>query len=199
MKYLDFNNKISEPIFSLQDLRIIGLNILPVQLSQWIRKGYLLKVKKGLYVFANRKNHLEMETISHYLFEPSYVSLERALSIYGLIPEIVYNVTAVTTKKTNTFKNEFGIFIFRNLKKELFFGYEKIQEGANVYLLANPEKALLDYLYLNSAKINNRDDISELRLNEFELQELDRKKIETYLKIFKSKKLERLCALIFAK
>ncbi len=199
MRYLDFYNQISEPIFSLQDLRIAGINILPVQLSQWVTAGYLIKVKNGVYIFSEKKDQLAMETISHYLFEPSYISLERALSIHGLIPEIVYNTTAVTTKKTVTFKNAFGIFIFRSLKKELFFGYTKIRDGFNIYFLAEPEKALLDYLYLNSAKINNSDDVSELRLNEFELKKLDRKKISTYLTIFKSKKLERICALIFTK
>jgi len=199
MKYLDFFNKIQEPIFSLQDLRIAGIDIFPAQLSQWVKKGYLIKVKNGVYVFSERKNQLATETISHYLFEPSYVSLERALSTYGLIPEIVYNITAVSTKKTVTFKNVFGTFIFRSLKKSLFFGYNKIRDGANVYFLADPEKALLDYLYLNSAKINTQDDINELRLNEFELKKLDRKKIDAYLIMFNSKKLERICALIFVK
>ncbi len=197
MKYLDFYSKIKEPIFFLQDLRIAGIDILPVQLSQWVKSGYLIKAKNGVYVFSEKKDQLIMETISHYLFEPSYISLERALSIHGIIPEIVYNTTSVTTRKTATFKNIFGVFIFRNLKKELFFGYNKIRDGFNIYFLAEPEKALLDYLYLNSAKINNQDDINELRLNEFGLKELDKNKIDAYLKIFKNKKLERICALIF--
>lgn len=198
MKYIDFYNKIKEPVFSVQDLRVAGLQILPVQLSQWVRQGYLLKLKNGVYVFAERREQLSVETISHYLYEPSYVSLDRALSIHGLIPEIVYNVTAITSRKTATIKNDFGLFIYRSIKPELFFGYQKNTDGANIYLLAEPEKALLDYLYLNSARISTRGDIDELRLNEFELRELNQEKIKTYLQIFKSKKLERLCAWIFA-
>ena len=197
MKYLNFYNHIKEPIFSLQDLRIAGLAILPVQLSQWVSMNYLIKVKNGIYVFSEKKDQLVMETISHYLFEPSYISLERALSIHWLIPEIVYNITSITTRKTNTFENSFGVFIFRHLKKELFFGYDKIHDGFNIYFLADPEKSLLDYLYLNSAKINNSDDVSELRLNEFELKNLNQKKIKAYLKIFNSKKLEKIYSLIF--
>lgn len=125
------------------------------------------------------------------------MSLERALSRYGLIPEIVYNCTSVTSKKTTTIKNSFGVFIFRSLKKELFFGYDKINDNGQVYFLAEPEKALLDYLYLNSAKINNKDDVEELRLNDASLKELDGQKIKEYLKIFNSRKLEKILTLIY--
>jgi len=181
----------------LQDLRIAGTEVSSVQLSQWAKNNYLIKIKNGVYVFTERKDQLSLETISHFLFEPSYISLERALSKHGLIPEIVYNCTAISARKTKTIKNIFGVFIFRSIRQDLFFGYDKIKENNNVYFLAEPEKALLDYLYLNSSKINNKDDVSELRLNEAILRELDRKKIDKYLKLFNSKKLERICALIF--
>jgi predicted transcriptional regulator of viral defense system len=198
MKYLDFINTFKEPAFNLQDLRVAGLGISSVQLSQWTKKKYLLKIKNGAYVFTERKNQLNMEAISRLVFEPSYISLERALSKHRLIPEIVYNCTSVTTKKTTTIKNSFGIFIFRNIKKKLFFGYDKIKENGSVYFLAEPEKALLDYLYLNSYKINNQDDVSELRLNEFGLKELNQNKINEYLKIFNSKKLQQIVNLVFS-
>jgi predicted transcriptional regulator of viral defense system len=197
MKYIDFFNTFKEPIFTLQDLKIFGIELSSVQLSQWTKNNYLIKLKNGVYVFNERKNRLSMETISAYLYEPSYISLERALSRHGLIPEIIYNCTAVTTRKTMTITNDFGVFIYRSIRKDLFFGYNKINEKANFYLLAEPEKALLDYLYLNSSKINNPDDISELRLNEVVLNELDKKKINEYLKIFKNKKLKRACSLVF--
>lgn len=197
MKYIDFINSFKEPIFTLQDLKICGIEVSSVQLSQWTKNRYLIKLKNGVYVFSERKDLLSMEAISHSLFEPSYISLERALSRHGLIPEIVYNCTALTTRKTKTIKNDFGVFIFRNIKKDLFFGYNTIHEEGGVYFLAEPEKALLDYLYLNSAKINNQDDIMELRLNESGLAEMSREKLQAYLKIYNSKKLSRIYALIF--
>jgi predicted transcriptional regulator of viral defense system len=197
MKYIDFINTFKEPIFTLQDLKIAGVDISSVQLSQWSKSNYLIKIKNGVYVFSERKDKLSMEAISHLLFDPSYISLERALSKHGVIPEIIYNCTAITTRKTMTIKNDFGVFIYRNIKKDLFFGYNKINENGNVYLLAEPEKAILDYLYLNSSKINNKDDIAELRFNDSVLNELNKKKIKDYLKIFNSKKLEQIFALIF--
>ena len=197
MKFIDFIDTYREPIFTLQDLEILGLKISTVQLSQWSKKGYLIKIRNGVYVFSERKNSLSLETLSHFIYEPSYISLERALFQYGLIPEMVYGSTAITTRKTATFENAFGVFVFRNIKKELFFGYTKIAEGNNVYFLAEKEKALLDYLYLNSSKINNLDDINELRLNETVLKEFEQKKLGDYGKIFDSKKLDKICKLIF--
>lgn len=199
MKYIDFFNTFKESIFTLQDLKIAGIDVSSVQLSQWSKNNYLIKIKNGVYVFSERKDQLSMESISHLLFEPSYISLERALSKHGLTPEIVYNCTAITTRKTISIENDFGIFIYRSIRKDLFFGYDKISENDNIYLLAEPEKALLDYLYLNSSKINNKDDVLELRLNETGLKELNGKRMNEYLKLFKSKKLERICALIFNK
>lgn len=197
MKYIDFINKYLKPIFTAQDLRIAGIDILPVQMSKWVKKKYLIKLKKGVYAFRARKNELMPETISHYMYEPSYISLERALATYGIIPEMVYNTTAVTVHKTLNIQNELGIFIYRKIKKELFFGYNRMQAGNNFYLIAEPEKALLDYMYLNSAQINNQDDIKELRLNEFNLQVLDMEKFKKYLHIFNSKKLNKIYKLIF--
>ncbi len=199
MKYIEFFNRLDRPIFNLHDLSIQGLDILPVQLSQWTKQGYLVKLRNGLYIFASRKNEVIPETIAHYLREPSYISCESALFIHGLIPEIVYNPTSVTTKKTITFQNELGLFIYYSIKKDLFFGYTKINKGHNIYLLADLEKALLDYLYLNSARIEDEDDIEELRFNPFTLEEIDKTKIVAYLKIFDSRKLERICGLIFGK
>ncbi len=197
MKYIDLINKFKEPIFNLQDLKIAGFNVSSVQLSQWTKNNYLIKLKNGVYVFTERKHQLSMEAISNYLYSPSYISLERALARYGIIPEIVYNCTAITSRKTQTIKNYFGVFIFRSIKKKLFFAYNKIKENDNVYFIAEPEKALLDYLYLNLAKIQNSDDLRELRLNETVLIDLNLDKINNYLKIYNNKKLSLILALIY--
>lgn len=199
MKYLEIITKIKQPIFSLHDLKLANIDVFPYQISKWTKDKNLIKIRNGLYAIAEQKNLLNPEIISHLLYAPSYVSLDRALSKYGLIPEMVYNSTAVTTRQTKTFQNEFGSFIYRSIKKELFFGFKKIKEAGGVYLLAEPEKALLDYFYLNSAQINNADDVSELRLNEAGLKGLNKKRFKKYLKAFASKKLEQICEMVFLK
>lgn len=196
MKYIDLISKITDPIFSIQDLVLMGIKIYPYQLSAWSRKKYIQKLKNGLYVISERAKNLKTETIAFNLYQPSYVSLEWALFKYGLIPEVVFNPTSVTVKTTRTFKNNFGLFSYRHLKKELFFGYRKISENGQIYLIAEPEKALFDYLYLNSPKIKTPEDIEELRFNEVEIEKLDKTKLQKYAEIANNKNLQKLISKI---
>jgi len=183
MKYIDLINKIKDPIFSLQDLRLLHLKIYPYQLSQWTQKKYLIKLKNGLYLIKDRQNEVNPEIIAFYIYQPSYISLEWALSKYGIIPEMVYSPTSVTTKTTRFFKNKITGFIYRHIKKDLFFGFKKVQVNKQIYLIAEAEKAILDYIYLNKNKIKNNDDVVELRWNKFEFNKLDNQKINEFLKL----------------
>lgn len=180
MKYIQLLNNLSSPIFTLQDLRVQGIKVYPYQLSQWREQGYLRKLKNGIYLIDSRKKEVTKEHIAFRLYQPSYLSLEWALSVHGLIPEVVYQCVSVTAKSTREFSNDMGLFVYRHVKKELFFGYRKEERNGSVYLIAEPEKALLDYIYLNSVKIKDKKDVEELRLNPEVLEELDRKKLEKY-------------------
>lgn len=196
MKYIDFKNKINLSTFSSQDIRTLGFKVYPHQLTEWTEKGYLFKLKRGIFAFSDRREQLSPEYISFLVYQPSYISLEWALSYHGLIPEMVYTVTAVTSKTTRTFENEVGLFSYRHMKRDLFFGYERMETKEGIFLLAEPEKALLDYLYLNLPKINDENDLDAIRLNPFELKRLDKKKLKNYAAVFQNKKIESLLKLI---
>lgn len=83
------------------------------------------------------------------MVSPSYYSLESVLSWSGIIPEGAAVYTLITSKKTQQYRTRFGTFSYRHLPPPLFFGVEQRKDGA---WIAAPEKALLDYLYLNSKK-----------------------------------------------
>jgi hypothetical protein len=118
--------------------------------------------------------------------------MESALSAYGFIPEMVYAYISVSPKINRTFDNYFGHFIYRHIKKELFWGYKAVQTQYGLYLEAEPEKALLDYLYLTLANINCQEDIESLRLKRDQLkQHLNYDKYRKYLSAFNIKKLEK--------
>jgi len=192
MKYIELLKKIKEPIFSIQDLKISGISILPYQISKLNKDGYLKKVRNGLYVYADKKELISQENLAFKIYSPSYISLEWALHHYGLIPEIVYNVTSISTKTTRKFKNDFGIFIYKNIKKDLFWGYKKEEKNGLIYLIALPEKALLDYIYFNLSKIKKDTDIEELRLNHDLIKKLDIQKLKEYMTLFKNKKINNI-------
>ncbi len=192
MKYLELSRCIKTPIFSLNDLKLEKLKVFPYQLSNWVKKGYIVKLKNGLYAFSDRSTELLNEHIAFSLYQPSYISLEWALSEYGLIPEMVYNITSITTKAPRTFKNKFGSFIYRSIKKELFFGYKKMQKNNQVYLIASPEKAFCDFLYLNSGNIKDKKDFDSFRFNEDMLKKLNKQEVEKICKIINYQELIKI-------
>lgn len=192
MKYNDLALLIKTPVFSKNDLSLSGKKIHDYQLTLWSKKGYLVKLKNGIYAFAKDHEKIKGEEIASVLYQPSYLSLESALSFYGFIPEMVYAYVSVTGKTTRTFNNKFGHFIYRHIKSELFWGYREIKTDNGRYLMAEPEKAVLDYLYLNLANINNQSDFESIRFNYDQLGEtLSKEKFIKYLQAFGIKKLQR--------
>lgn len=183
MKYLDLIKKIKEPVFSIHDLNMKGLGFYSSQLSSWASKGLLIKLKNGIYLIADRKNEISNEYIASKIYQPSYISLEWVLSRIGLIPEMVYNVTSITSRTSRNYKNALGAFIYKHVKKEFFFDYSKIKKDGQVFFVATPEKALLDFLYLNSSKIKTKEDVEELRFNNDVLKKMNKTKIKKINKI----------------
>lgn len=183
MKYTDFRKKIKMPLFSTQDIKFLGVRVFGYQLTLWQKRGYITKIKNGLYAFSETIGQIVPEELAGRLYGPSYISLEKALSFYGLIPEMVYSVTSVTPKTTREFKNKSGHFKYRNIKPDLFFGYKQKQGKIFPYLLAEPEKALLDLIYFN--RLKTRDDLSGLRINWKNFKGLIKKqKIKKYMNAF---------------
>lgn len=121
------------------------------QLARWVKAGKVIRLKRGLYTFPENKCKVpfSLRWLANTLYSPSYLSLEFVLSYYDLIPERVPLLTSITPLKTKVFQNPMGHFVYRNLKKSLFFGFEEIpDEFGHSILMANPEKALLDFIYL---------------------------------------------------
>lgn len=183
---------IKSPIFSVNDLALSGHNVFDYQISLWAKKGHLIRLKNGLYAFSRDREKLRGEGIAFLLCQPSYLSLETALAWYGFIPEIVYAYISITARTTRSFENACGRFIYRHVKSELFWGYVQMKTDHGPYLLAEPEKALLDYFYLNLSRIRSEEDFENIRLNQEEMEKtLNKEKLFKYLEVFGVKKMEQ--------
>ena len=195
MKYQDLVSSINAPFFSKNDILLAGAKVYDYQLTRWSQKGYIIKLKNGIYAFSKDYERINANEVASLIYQPSYLSLESALSFYGFIPEIVYASVSVTGKTNRKFTNKFGNFIYRHIKSELFWGYREVKTESWWYLIAEPEKAVLDYLYLNLAKINNSTDFENVRFNYDMLEKtLDKEKFIRYLQAFGIKKMERWAA-----
>lgn len=193
MKYLELKQKLSEyTIFSIADIRKLDANFYHPRLYEWQQKGYIKKIIKGYYIFSDTEvNENTLFYIANRIYSPSYISLEIALSHYNIIPETIYSVTSVSTKRTYKFSTPIGEFSYRSLKPELFFGYEIVSENNKItYKIADPEKALLDYLYFNP-HYDTLKDYKELRINnEMFSENIKEEKLLSYVDRFKQNRLE---------
>lgn len=191
MNFLEFKRKLGNfYIFSLNDIIKIDSSFNRRRLYEWQRKGYLANIRKGYYFLSDLDiNESSLYLMANTIYNPSYVSLETALSRYGLIPETVYTITSVSTKKTQSFKTKVAIFDYKHIKASLYFGYDLIPYSGRRYLFANIEKCVLDYLYLHS-ELTDLDSFAAWRFNSSSfLEQADLNKFELYLKAFNSKAL----------
>ena len=199
MNFREFQENVKKmPLFSsnVADIFSASPKVIRNQMTRWKKQGLLVELKRGLYVLgkSERQTILSKEVAAANIYQPSYISLESAMSFYKMIPERVTAVTSVTAKKTKVFHNQEGAFIYRNLKTALYFGFiSKKDEYGYPYFIAEPEKAFLDYLYLNLGEIgpNDKDFLAgSLRLQNRSI--LNRKKLFSYAKQFNIKKLDRI-------
>lgn len=178
------------PIFSLRDVQKIAPNFYRIQLDRWQKKGYIKRIKKEYYYFTDKEiDQNFLFYLSNKIYSPSYISLEKAFQYYDFIPEEIFQITSVSSKKTTKFTTSLGNFSYRHIKPSIFFGYRMIDYGKQKILLAESEKAVLDYLYLNP-RLKAADDFREMRINKQEfLENIDFTKLQRYLKAFENKSL----------
>lgn len=187
-----------EPVFSTGLLLTAGASRADVvkQLSRWTASGKVIQLRRGLYSLAPPYRHDPPHPFdtANRLCPSSYVSLQSALEFHGLIPEAVPTVTSVTTRRPETFKTAAGAFLFRHIQKKWFLGYTAVSlGGGRSALVARPEKALLDLIYLTPGS-DNEAWLSELRLQN--LDTLDETLLSSFVRAASSPKLNRALELI---
>lgn len=158
------------------------------------RRKLLVRLKKSrkesLYALAD---HLpDQYIIANRLYEPSYISMDAALSFHKIIPETIYPVTSVTTKATRQFTVANTIYSYSRIKIDVYMGYRAVKYSGATVLMADPEKALADYLYF-----------IDLGKRTFQYERLDLKKIRKrklleYLKLYRRKGIIKLTEQIYA-
>jgi len=154
-------------------------------------QGFLEPLKKGLYIAGSSASNRKPETllVANHILGPSYISLETALSFYGLIPERVYEISSMTTKASRTFETAMGLFTYTYLPLPYYsFGLNMRKLSSNQYaIVASPEKALCDKIASTSGltlrSIGKAYDylVDDMRMDESALKDLDTNAIRGWL------------------
>jgi len=197
MEFLSTLEKNGVSIFSLRDIENIfpnaNVGTIKNNLTNWLKKGYINRLKRGLYecVYPHPESDIPDFYIANRLYSPSYVSLETALSLYNIIPGIAAQVTSVTTKPTREFRNMHGVFIYRSCKKGAFTGYKIVSYEGYKVLIADMEKALVDFLYFK-LRHGMPIDFDEERFDEDVLKGINFGKAMKYAKLFNRVTINKL-------
>lgn len=195
--------RISQDVFDYQVL----IDALPDyrkprdKITKLFESEVIIRIKKGLYCFNEdfRKEPVSREYLANLIYGPSYVSLDYALSYYGLIPERVNVVTSVTTKRSSDFHTPLGVFSYRMLGESRYsIGAFLEKTGNTSFLVASPEKALIDKVWTDKRFSGIRiSDYSpylsyDLRLDPDALGKLDFSRLEKIGRAYNSAKIDNL-------
>ena len=187
-----------EPVFETGLLLVgdVDAAFVRKQLSLWVRDGGLYRLRRDLYALAPpyQKEKPHPFVIANRMMRGSYVSLQSALRYHALIPEYVPVTTSVTTRERHRWETPLGIFDFRQIKGELFRGYDIVNlVGRQRAFVAGPEKALLDLIYLTPGA-DAPAYLRELRLQR--LDTLDLERLEGQARISQRPKLLRAVSVV---
>ena len=176
----------------LEFKRVFGVSDYACQwfIKTHTKKELFTKIRNGLYMLTDYPANCYL--IANRLYEPSYISFDTALSFYGVIPETIYTITSVTAKTTREFKVDNISFSYHKLKKEAYTGYKSIKYLQNTILIAEPEKALADYLYFVALRKRG------LHYERLDLKKIKKARLLSYVRLFKQPKITKLVKRIYA-
>ena len=121
------------------------------KVKRLLAQGKLLHIRRGLYCLTDTMNgRLKPHPfeLAQYIYGPSYISLESALSFYGLIPERVHTVTSASIHRSKEFLTPLGAFSYTHLPSKNFYTeVTLIKNNGYRFLMATPWKALCDYVF----------------------------------------------------
>ncbi len=161
------------------------------KISELVRKGELISVRRGLYV-PGPETDLPVPNVflvANHLRGPSYVTLESALAYWQIIPERVYEISSATLKTSKSYTNALGRFSFLHVAAPYYsFGIRSVALTAQqTALIASPEKAICDKIVLTSGvllrSISQTQDflLEDMRMDEERLRTLNVEMIHSWI------------------
>lgn len=163
------------PFFSISSLQAmfnITRESARTTASRLVKSGILIRLQRDLYTLVNRKYSLF--SLANALYQPSIISLETALNYWGLIvqvPQIIFSIGQASYQCLA----DNAQFVYRRMHPNLFrFGQIKVED----FFIVEPEKALLDTLYMKSKGL------AELLPEDVDLAKIDAELLEYYSRFY---------------
>lgn len=173
-----------------------------------VKNEELIRLKNGFYLINEKIAHgsatvIPFEQVANLLYGPSYVSMEWALSFYGMIPERVHTVTSMTLGRSKEYRTSIGDFSYFSLSAESYsIGITKKNSPDFVggFLIASPEKALADTVFKTCKNLDKdqlKDELLESKRIDREcFHELNKELLEEIAKSYHAKSVYYLMDLV---
>lgn len=168
-------------------------------LKRSVGAGEVWRIRRGLYCLDKRYLHSSVNPLelAQRIHGPSYISLESGLSYHGWIPEAVYAITSTSLDRSRSFDTPLGVFSFTRVPQTQFFiGVSRIEtENGGSFLMADPLKALADYVYVHHCKWDSVTPVLEsLRVDEDSLAELKADSFDPLMNNYRAGLVQRFLA-----
>lgn len=152
---MTFIRKMGRPVFTTHELTALSgksPSSVVQSLNHLVKQGLLMKIYRGVWAEPSPRAVSPFEIIP-YLFARRrvYVSFISALHLHGIAEQIPQVMTLASTAHTSTLRTKAGVFSVHQIAPALFDGFDWYK-GDGHFLIAEPEKALIDSLYLSSRK-----------------------------------------------
>ena len=165
-------------------------------LKRAVAAGEILRIRRGLFCLAARytAHSVHPFELAQRILGPSYVSLESALAHHGWIPEAVYATTCTSWHRSRDFDTPLGLFNYTRIPQKRFYAGVQRQElqSGGVFFLAQPLKALADYVYVHGVDWVGLNPVREsLRVENSELETLTVESFESLTGVYRSGRVRR--------
>ena len=120
------------------------------QVKRLLAQKKMLRLRRGLYCLTEKIGHIKTHPfeLAQYIYGPSYISLESALSFHRLIPEAVHGITSVCIKRSKEIETPLGVFSYARCPVTNFYtSVELVTENHGQFFMAKPWKAICDYVF----------------------------------------------------
>lgn len=199
LSVLSFIKQLERPIFTTNELAACSgrsLSCVTQALNYLERQGVIFKVYRGIWVEKGNES-LSPYKIIPFLFprHRAYVSFVSALHMYDMVEQIPQVITVASTSHTKTICTKLGVFSVHKIAPSFFKGFDWYKKTGS-FLIAEPEKALVDCLYLSARRKKQFSHFPELyfpKLFSFKKAKEWAKKISNHnIRVHVQKKLSEL-------
>lgn len=185
---------MGKKVFSVRELaEVSGYRGDAKHLSVWAKRlkdrGFITHIKRNVYCLAGQE--LTKFEFANILYVPSYISLDSALNYYGILTQVPLSTTSITLKRAKTLSHQNMAYDYSHITAGYFWGFE----ARNNVLIADPEKSLIDKVYLESFNKDATLDFAD----ELIFDNISKAKLVNYAKRIKNKAFLGLMEKMYAK